>query len=59
MKNDRKYAIKKGMLDYILQDEDEQERLGVPVPCKVCQHKSYILNIWSRNLLLLLGICCL
>ncbi|XP_052058680.1 dynein axonemal heavy chain 3-like isoform X1 [Mytilus californianus] len=34
MKNDRRYAIKKGMLDYILQDEDEQERLGVPVPYK-------------------------
>lgn len=36
MKGDRRYAIKKGMLDYILQDEEEQERLGVLMPIKVC-----------------------
>ena len=35
MKNDRRHAIKKGMLDYVLQDEEEQERLGVPITFKV------------------------
>ena len=36
MTEDYQQAIKKGMLDYVLLDDVEQERLGVPVPVKVC-----------------------
>ena len=35
MTHDYQQAIKKGMLDYVLLDDVEQERLGVPVPDKV------------------------
>lgn len=35
MEEDRRSAIKKAILDYILLDPAEQERLGVPIPPKV------------------------
>ena len=35
MEDDRRYAIKKAILDYVLLDDREQNRLGVPVPPKV------------------------
>ena len=35
MDDDRRFAIKKAILDYVLLDEQEQERLGVPIPPKV------------------------
>ena len=35
MSDDYIFATKKGMLDYVLLDPKEQERLGVPVPYKV------------------------
>lgn len=35
MEEDRRSAIKKAILDYILLDPAEQERLGVPIPQKV------------------------
>ena len=34
MEEDRRMAIKKGILDYVLLEQTEQERLGVPVPDK-------------------------
>ena len=48
MKNDRRYAIKKGMLDYILQDEEEQERLGVPITFKV-RNLVFLLHLRLEN----------
>ena len=35
MTEDHNEAIKRGMLDYVLMDSSEQQRLGVPVPDKV------------------------
>lgn len=35
MDQDYKFSTKKGMLDYVLLDDKEQERLGVVVPFKV------------------------
>lgn len=37
MEEDRRSAIKKAILDYILLDATEQDRLGIPVPAKVRQ----------------------
>ncbi|KAL4226016.1 hypothetical protein ACF0H5_014003 [Mactra antiquata] len=34
MEDDRRFAIKKAVMDYVLLDEKEQSRLGVPVPPK-------------------------
>ncbi|XP_062599902.1 dynein axonemal heavy chain 3-like [Saccostrea cucullata] len=34
MEEDRRLALKKAILDYILQDSAEQDRLGVPIPVK-------------------------
>ncbi|XP_052779096.1 dynein axonemal heavy chain 3-like isoform X2 [Mya arenaria] len=34
MQEDRRFAIKKAILDYVLLDSKEQERLGIPVPHK-------------------------
>ena len=35
MEDDRRFAIKKAVIDYVLLDSKEQTRLGVPVPPKV------------------------
>ena len=37
MTDDYVFATKKGMLDYVLLDPREQERLGMPVPSKVSE----------------------
>ncbi|XP_053376707.1 dynein axonemal heavy chain 3-like [Mercenaria mercenaria] len=34
MEEDRRYAIKKAIMDYILLDQKEQTRLGIPIPLK-------------------------
>ena len=36
MQEDRECAIKKAILDYVLLDDKEQNRLGIPIPPKVC-----------------------
>lgn len=41
MTDDYNQAIKKGMLDYVLLDDVEQGRLGVPIPEKVSEIYSY------------------
>ena len=35
MEDDRRCALKKAIIDYVLLDSKEQTRLGVPVPPKV------------------------
>ena len=35
MDTDYRYAVRKAILDYILLDPTEQERLGMPMPEKV------------------------
>ncbi|KAH3881436.1 hypothetical protein DPMN_005362, partial [Dreissena polymorpha] len=34
MQDDRRFAIKKAIVDYLLLDKKEQDRLGVPIPAK-------------------------
>ena len=47
MEEDRRYAIKKAVMDYVLLDQSEQERLGVPIPPKVtCLEVSLFLYIF-------------
>ena len=46
-KTDYRYAVKKAMVDYVLLDGQEQERLGVPMPDKV--HESVHLNVVLIN----------
>jgi hypothetical protein len=36
MDEDYRHAVRKAILDYILIDETEQERLGMLMPVKVC-----------------------
>ena len=41
MDEDYRHAVRKAILDYVLIDEVEQERLGMPVPKKVSVYRGH------------------
>lgn len=50
MADDRRFAIKKAIMDYLLLDAKEQERLGVPIPPKVCTTNIHVIRLKHRNI---------
>ena len=54
MSEDRRSAIKKAIMDYVLMDQSEQERLGVPIPTKVSLvYTAVISNAWHNSRVLI------